>query len=242
MKSNLFLFSIIINILISSGCEKPSKEAKGLVDLENKIQAISNRLSATELLLRHITFDNSSTGFIESDPLQKSDYAIKTNFNNGLWIKENWEYTTNYLSERSLEKLNDFVLKLNQEKLEEENKEIDLFSRELIPVKTAFGNLALSVNNIKNSGTNVVLELGILNLSSVNFSELTVFIRTKTKYERGERNRKIFRFSKTELKNLKAGYKKNFEITINDADVIKIDSATVSASIKSIEFHTENSQ
>ena len=160
----------------------------------------------------------------------------------GDYALENWEWITNDLSGKNIEKLQDNILEIAEESYNEENVKIDIFSHNLYPIKTLVGTLGLSVDKVQNSNTNVVFDLGIINNSSVNISNITVNIKTKTKFERGEKNRKIYRTSNKEITNIKSGWKKNFEVIIDDADVKKIDWAIVSIKIGFIEFFVEKNK
>jgi hypothetical protein len=226
-------------LLISFGCKKEEDRANEIAAIENKLLAISNRLSSVELTLRHVIFNNSIDNFLVLDPIRSSNFERDTNFHNGLWIKENWEWITNDLSGKNIEKLQDNILEIAEESYNEENVKIDIFSHNLYPIKTLVGTLGLSVDKVQNSNTNVVFDLGIINNSSVNISNITVNVKTKTKFERGEKNRKIYRTSNKEITNIKSGWKKNFEVIIDDADVKKIDWAVVSIKIGFIEFFVE---
>ena len=222
-------------LIICFGCKKETNQKNEIVNIDDKLLIISNRLASTELTLRHIVFDNSK-GFFVSDPISSSNFERDTNFHNGLWIKENWEWITNNLSIKNLEKLQDNILEIHEKSYNEENVEIDIFSNNFYPIKTLVGTLGLSVNKVQNSDTNVVFDLGIINTSSVNISNITVNIKTRTKFERGEKNRKIYRTANKNITNIKSGWKKNFDIIINDSDMKKIDSATVSITIGFIQY------
>jgi hypothetical protein len=239
MKRQFPLFACLCCVLIFFGCKKEENRIKEFADIENKLIVISNRLSSVELTLRHVIFNNSVDNFFVSDPISSSNFERDTNFHNGLWIKENWEWITNNLSQKNLEKIQDNILEIAEESYNEENVKIDIFSHNLYPIKTLVGTLGLSVNKVQNSDTNVIFDLGIINTSSVNISNITVNIKTKTKFERGEKNRKIYRTSNKEITNIKSGWKRNFEVIVNDVNVQKIDWATVSIKIGFIEFIVE---
>ena len=236
MKTKINIIFCLGFLLICFGCKKEENRTKEFSEIENKSLTISNRLSSVELTLRHVIFNNSIDNFFVSDPISSSNFERETNFHNGLWIKENWEWITNNLSIKNLEKLQDNILEIAEESYNEENRKIDIFSHTYYPIKTLVGTLGLSVNKVQNSDTNVVFDLGIINTSSVNLSNVTVNIKIKTKFERGEKNKKIYRTSNKNITNIKSGWKKNFDIIVNDADMKKIDSATVSITIGFIEY------
>lgn len=239
MKLKFQFFALLGCLLILFGCKKEENRAKEFAEIENKLLIISNRLSSVELTLRHVIFNNNIDNFFVSDPINSSNFERDTNFHNGLWIKENWEWITNNLSLKNLEKLQDNILEIAEESYNEENVKIDIFSHNLYPIKTLVGTLGLSVNKVQNSNTNIIFDLGIINTSSVNISNITVNIKTKTKFERGEKNRKIYRTSNKEITNIKSGWKKNFEVIVEDANVKQIDWATVSINLGFIEFIVE---
>jgi hypothetical protein len=205
------IFPIALMLLMTTFQSCSKNNDLEIERLKESIVSISNKVNLSDIQIRKI---------INGSADNRRDYFT---VNNLIYYTNRFSATEKF----NIQSLNDEITKIS-ENIINPSSEIDIFEKNVYPIRSTFGDSFFAVNKVQNSGANIEIDVNIINTMSVKISEIDF---STLYYDNDEIGHWI---GYTTVKNITPSSSKQFYITITNQSVKSITKINLSAKIRSI--------